>query len=200
MSALIDWDRLPKETPKSYAAFLAYVALGARRSVREAARQYHSKAIATGEISSAEDTTVRTWMGWSSRHKWVSRANARDAWLTRVSDEQIVANLKACHLALTTRAHGFLTANDGAEKSGSSTLADRIDLLLSALEILPLETPVDRHYGAVRQQLARQGTPIGPNDLLITAQALALDLTVVTANVQEFSRVPGLGVENWLSE
>ena len=113
MSALIDWDRLPKETPKSYAAFLAYVALGARRSVREAARQYHSKAIATGEISSAEDTTVRTWMGWSSRHKWVSRANARDAWLTRVSDEQIVANLKACHLALTTRAHGFLTANDG---------------------------------------------------------------------------------------
>ena len=88
----------------------------------------------------------------------------------------------------------------GAEKSGSSTLADRIDLLLSALEILPLETPADRHYGAVRQQLARQGTSIGPNDLLIAAQALALDLTVVTANVQEFSRVPGLGVENWLSE
>ena len=88
----------------------------------------------------------------------------------------------------------------GAEKSGSSTLADRIDLLLSAVEILPLETPADRHYGAVRQQLARQGTPIGPNDLLIAAQALALDLTVVTANVQEFSRVPGLGVENWLSE
>ena len=55
----------------------------------------------------------------------------------------------------------------GAEKSGSSTLADRIDLLLSALEILPLETPADRHYGAVRQQLARQGTSIGPNDLLI---------------------------------
>ena len=103
----------------------------------------------------AEDTTVRTWMGWSSRHKWVSRANARDAWLTRVSDEQIVANLKACHLALTTRAHGFLTANDGAEKSGSSTLADRIDLLLSALEILPLETPVDRHYGAARRRSTR---------------------------------------------
>ena len=38
MSALIDWDRLPTETPKSYAAFLAYVALGARRSVREATR------------------------------------------------------------------------------------------------------------------------------------------------------------------
>ena len=88
----------------------------------------------------------------------------------------------------------------GAEKSGSSKLADRIDLILSALEILPVEAPADRHYGEIREQLARQGTPIGPNDLLIAAQALALNLTVVTANVQEFSRVPGLGVENWLSE
>ena len=88
----------------------------------------------------------------------------------------------------------------GAEKSGSSKLADRIDLILSALEILPLEAPADRHYGEIRQQLASQGTPIGPNDLLIAAQALALDLTIVTANVREFSRVPGLGVENWLAE
>ena len=50
------WDRLPTETLKSHAAFLAYVALGARRSVREAARQYHIKTISTGEISSDEDT------------------------------------------------------------------------------------------------------------------------------------------------
>ena len=48
MSALIDWDRLPTETPKSYAAFLAYVAMGARRSVREAAHQNHSNTTATG--------------------------------------------------------------------------------------------------------------------------------------------------------
>ena len=51
----------------------------------------------------------------SAKHKWVSRANARDAWIAHVSDEQIVANIKACHLALTTRAHGFLTANDAAD-------------------------------------------------------------------------------------
>jgi tRNA(fMet)-specific endonuclease VapC len=86
----------------------------------------------------------------------------------------------------------------GAEKSGSPRLADRVDLILSALDILPLESPADRHYGKIRQQLTRQGIPIGPNDLLIAAQALALDLTVVTANVREFSRVPGLRVENWL--
>ena len=88
----------------------------------------------------------------------------------------------------------------GAEKSGSSKLADRVDLLLSALNVLPLESPADRHYGEVRQQLTRRGTPVGPNDLLIASHALAVDLTVVTANAGEFSRVPGLRIENWLSE
>ena len=112
---LLKDDRSGGETHKSYAAFLAYVAVCARRSVREAARQYHSNTTATGEISSVEDTTVRAWIGWSSRHKWVSRANARDAWQARVSDEQIVVNLKACLLAMTTRAHGFLAAQDGGD-------------------------------------------------------------------------------------
>lgn len=88
----------------------------------------------------------------------------------------------------------------GAENSGSQRLADRVDLILSAMDIQPLEPPADRHYGEIRQQLTRQGVPIGPNDMLTAAQALALDITVVTANSREFSRVPGLKVENWLSE
>ena len=86
----------------------------------------------------------------------------------------------------------------GATKSNSAKLAERIDLILSALEILPLETPADHHYAAIRHHLTRQGTLIGPNDLLIAAHALANDLTVITANVREFLRVPGLKVENWL--
>ena len=109
------WDRRADETPKSYAAFRAYVALGARRSVREAARQYHAKATSVGEIKGVEDTTIRTWINWSAKHKWVSRSMARDAWIANVSDEQIAANLKACLLAMTTRAHDFLTANDAAD-------------------------------------------------------------------------------------
>ena len=88
----------------------------------------------------------------------------------------------------------------GAAKSGSSKLADRVDLLLSALDVLPLESPADRHYGEIRQRLTRRGTPIGPNDLLIASHALSLDLTMVTANAGEFSRVPGLRIENWLSD
>lgn len=86
----------------------------------------------------------------------------------------------------------------GAAKSGSKALSERVDLILSALEILPLEPPVDREYANLRHHLARAGNLIGPNDLLIAAHALALDLAVVTANTRAFSRVPGLRVENWL--
>ena len=57
---------------------------------------------------------MRTWMGWSARHKWVSRSLARDEWIARTSDEQIVSNVTACKLALTTRAHDFLTSTDSA--------------------------------------------------------------------------------------
>jgi tRNA(fMet)-specific endonuclease VapC len=88
----------------------------------------------------------------------------------------------------------------GAAKSGSKPLSERIDLLLSAMEILPLEPPADQRYAEVRHHLATQGTPIGPNDLLIAAHALAADLMLVTANTREFERVPSLRIENWLLE
>jgi tRNA(fMet)-specific endonuclease VapC len=83
----------------------------------------------------------------------------------------------------------------GARKSGSKNLAMRVDLIFSAIHV----EPVDRHYAEICQHLARQGTPIGPNDLLIAAHALSWDLTAVTANEREFFRVPGLKTENWLA-
>ncbi|MFU8814461.1 MAG: PIN domain-containing protein [Pseudomonadales bacterium] len=70
---------------------------------------------------------------------------------------------------------------------------------LRALEILPLESPADHRYAAIRHHLAQQGTPIGPNDLLIAAQVLAADLTLVTANTREFERIPSLRIENWIA-
>jgi tRNA(fMet)-specific endonuclease VapC len=88
----------------------------------------------------------------------------------------------------------------GAARSESKRLSERVDLLLSALEILPLKPPADRRYAALRSHLTRQGAPIGPNDLLIAAHALAADLTLVTANTRAFERVPSLRVENWLLE
>ena len=86
----------------------------------------------------------------------------------------------------------------GAIKSGSEQLANQLGMILSALEILPLEEPADQRYGELRSHLENKGTPIGPNDLLIATHALMLDCVVVTANTREFSRVPNLRVENWL--
>lgn len=86
----------------------------------------------------------------------------------------------------------------GAQKSESKKVADRVELLLSAMEIVPMEPPADRRYGEIRHHLTQQGAVIGPNDLLIAAHALALDLILVTANTREFERVPQLGIENWL--
>ncbi|HUF79869.1 MAG TPA: type II toxin-antitoxin system VapC family toxin [Burkholderiales bacterium] len=86
----------------------------------------------------------------------------------------------------------------GAAKRGSARLARQLDRVLGLLEALPLDAPVEHRYAEIRLHLERAGTPIGPNDLLIAAQALALGLTLVTGNAREFMRVPGLAVENWL--
>ena len=86
----------------------------------------------------------------------------------------------------------------GVEKSGSRRLATQLELVLSELQVEPLTAPADRQYAALRVALERTGTPIGQNDMLIAAHALALDATVVTDNDSEFSRVPGLRIENWL--
>lgn len=88
----------------------------------------------------------------------------------------------------------------GAARSGSPRLARRVEEILAAVETLSLEPPVDKAYAAARRALEAKGTPIGPNDLLIAAQAKALGMTVVTDNLREFRRVPGLEVVNWLRE
>lgn len=69
--------------------------------------------------------------------------------------------------------------------------------LLSWLPSLPFAGEATRHFGELRAALAKQGKPIGPYDLQIAAIALSHNLTVVTDNTLEFSRVPGLRVENW---
>ena len=85
----------------------------------------------------------------------------------------------------------------GAERRGSRRLTMQLEAVLSAVDILALEEPADRHYGEIRSELERAGQPIGHNDLLIAAHARALGLTLVTNNVREFRRVPNLEVEDW---
>jgi tRNA(fMet)-specific endonuclease VapC len=87
----------------------------------------------------------------------------------------------------------------GAAKKRSPRLTRQVDAVLSVLPILQLETPVDVHYAEIRVALEAAGCTIGPNDLIIAAHARALGLTLVTDNLTEFSRVPDLLVQNWLS-
>lgn len=72
-----------------------------------------------------------------------------------------------------------------------------LDTLFQAFQSVPFDDLAADHYGRVRAELAAQGTPIGPNDLLIAATALAYNLVIVTHNTREFSRVPGLIFEDW---
>jgi len=86
----------------------------------------------------------------------------------------------------------------GAAKLGSRKLTRRVEAVLSALTIRPLESDIERVYASIRVALERKGTPIGAHDMLIAAHARAIDAVCVTDNVAEFRRVPALKVENWL--
>lgn len=86
----------------------------------------------------------------------------------------------------------------GALKKGSARLVAQLDTILPALDVVPVESPTEERYARVRLALEKAGPPIGGNDTLIAAHAIALGLTLVTDNRREFERVPGLVVENWL--
>jgi len=88
----------------------------------------------------------------------------------------------------------------GGHKKKSALLQQRIDELLAVMTILPLESACTPIYGQIRADLESKGTPIGGNDLWIAAHALASGSTLVTDNLREFSRIPGLLLENWLRD
>src|SRR5574337_2401 len=87
----------------------------------------------------------------------------------------------------------------GAAKRGSPTLTRQVEAILDSLEVLPFEADADGHYADIRAHLEGLGRPIGANDLLIAAHARSLKAICVTDNGEEFRRVPGLVVENWLA-
>ena len=87
----------------------------------------------------------------------------------------------------------------GAEKSEFPTRnLDVVEDFCSRLQVLAYPPEAAHHYGSIRATLERQGKPIGVNDLHIAAHARSSGLTVVTNNLAEFDRVPGLLTENWV--
>jgi tRNA(fMet)-specific endonuclease VapC len=87
----------------------------------------------------------------------------------------------------------------GARKSSrpEQTRAS-VDAFLRPFEIIPLDKDAAESYAEIRHRLERLGRPIGERDLLIAAIARSRGLAVVTHNVSEFGRVPGLAVEDWM--
>ncbi|MCB1158402.1 MAG: type II toxin-antitoxin system VapC family toxin [Leptospiraceae bacterium] len=74
----------------------------------------------------------------------------------------------------------------------------RIDDFVDKITSLSFNNKAAYHYGLIRTQLEKGGTPIGPNDLIIAAIAVANNLTLVTNNIKEFSRIENLSLEDWI--
>ena len=103
------------------------------------------------------------------------------------------ADIALCSVVLGELLYG---AHHGAANKLAANLA-LIARLQQRFASLPFDDFAAEEYGKLRAYLASQGTPIGPNDLMIASIALTHGLTVVTHNTSEFSRVPGLKFEDW---
>lgn len=86
----------------------------------------------------------------------------------------------------------------GLKSDHADRAAEEIRSLASHVAVLPFAPSAIGDYAAIRLHLERSGARIGPNDLLIAAQARSENLVMVTGNRREFDRVPGLAVETWL--
>jgi tRNA(fMet)-specific endonuclease VapC len=87
----------------------------------------------------------------------------------------------------------------GLTRRASARQMAAYELQMRYLEVQAIDETISHHYASLRTQLETAGTPIGPNDTLIAAHALALGAILVSADA-EFGRVPGLQLENWLAE
>lgn len=87
----------------------------------------------------------------------------------------------------------------GATKSQHAGQAlQKLQGIIELIPVLPMSEQTGKHYGEIRGMLEKAGTPIGNNDLWIAAHARELETTLVSNNLREFERVPGLKLENWI--
>ena len=108
-------------------------------------------------------------------------------------------NQHAGQLCISTVTWGELVY--GAEHSArpEDNLAV-IEGMIARLEVLPFERHDADHFGQIRSELYKEGMPIGPYDMMIAGHARARGLILVTNNIREFGRVPGLRVDDWVKQ
>jgi tRNA(fMet)-specific endonuclease VapC len=104
-----------------------------------------------------------------------------------------VSDVAVCSIVWAELLHGARKYDDPLAREA------KVRYTLSPFVTLDFDVVAASHYALIRDDLERRGCIIGNNDLMIAAIALANDLTVVTNNVDEFSRVAGLRVEDWSS-
>jgi tRNA(fMet)-specific endonuclease VapC len=132
--------------------------------------------------------------------KYLLDSNAWIAYL-RLSDPGLLSQIKAhdsgdlalCSIVVAELCYG-VERSQAARRAANWQL---VEILRSEFVSLPFDDVTAELAGRVRAELAALGTPIGANDLMIAAVALAGDLTLVTHNTREFGRVPGLRLEDW---
>jgi tRNA(fMet)-specific endonuclease VapC len=117
--------------------------------------------------------------------------NGRSASVERRLRGTKPSEIKLCSIVKAELWYGAARSND------SPMVMSRLTTFFAPYESFPFDDAAAAEYGRIRGMLAQAGTPIGPNDLMIAAIARGRGLTLVTHNVREFSRVPGLSVEDW---
>lgn len=110
--------------------------------------------------------------------------------------ESVIAANPSVQMCTSVVVHGELAF--GLAKRPSARLKKALDVQLENLLVLPLDEATVPHYAHLRATLEADGQPMGANDLLIAAHALALGATLVSADTA-FERIPGLKLENWLA-
>jgi tRNA(fMet)-specific endonuclease VapC len=116
-------------------------------------------------------------------------------------DESVLRNLLArsrADIAISVITEAELRTGAAKSSSPAKTL-DLLENFLRPLAVLDFVSGDAETYARIRAKLERAGTPIGPLDTLIAAQAVARGLTLVSNNSRDFDRVPALRVANWRS-
>ena len=122
--------------------------------------------------------------------------NAISAYMRGV-DAGLVAQMQAHFPELQLSVIVFAERRFGVVKGGSVRYRRQFAALAGLIPVVPFTVDDAEAYAAIRHELESKGTPIGPLDTLIAAQAQRLGATLITRNVREFSRVKRLKVENW---
>jgi tRNA(fMet)-specific endonuclease VapC len=124
---------------------------------------------------------------------WIAYLRQKNQRLVQRFQQTSSSDIVLCSVVLAELIYG---AHHSPAKNQAANLA-LVRRLQKRFVSMSFDDGAADEYGKIRAYLASQGMPIGPNDLMIASIALANDLTIVTHNTSEFSRVPGVKLQDW---